>query len=54
MAWQLALAVFLFALFVAGSLYAIVRWIYSDAPRGTPLPWQRRRRRRHPDNGTSR
>jgi hypothetical protein len=44
-AWMGALAVVLAVIFVAGLLYVIVEWIYSDAP-DTPRPWQRRRRRR--------
>jgi hypothetical protein len=53
-AWQLILAALLFLLWLAGAIYAIVRWIYSDAPPGTPLPWERQRAKRAPKDGAYR
>jgi hypothetical protein len=53
MAWMGALAVLLAVSLLVGVLYAIVEWVYSDAPT-KPRPWQRRRRARRPDDGSAR
>src|SRR5688572_4758531 len=42
--WMFALSALLLLIWFGIALYAIVQWIYSDLPRGTRRPWERRRR----------
>ena len=47
MTW-LIVGIVLLVVIVAGSLYIIIEWIWSDTP-NHPRPWQRKNRPRPPE-----